>query len=542
MSNDNTTCQLPQWDENGNVFWNGFSLQQISKDAKVKLLKPPTKAIPVIFLPGVMGTNLMTSDTTSEDSAIWRGDSEVSTYFGWATLGGEARRKLLNPDSTQVDDRGKINNNIYSPISDEGKLFPSRKERKWGEALAFCYGDFLSVLQGALLDDWQKDLIKGLPDQGGCVVGSGTLSQLLEKPLGTEEAGEAVLTRSELEHFEKFLFPVHVFGYNWLQDNKQSAASLAKYIDKVIGMYKHLHGHGVAIEKVILVTHSMGGLVARYASQLLGCQDKILGIVHGVIPDLGSPAAYRRMKIGAKQEGAAGIVLGKSATELMPVLARAPAPLQLLPSAKYINGAPWLTIKGGEVDGSDLRLPKEGNPFKEIYLNQKEWFRLYESDIIDKDKTTIESNWSEYRKIIINTVEPFIDELDNTYHPNTYLFYGNEIDSDGSLTWKKTSITYSKNTLERDKKLPNDHRDIPGSFNKSQLYQLKSSATPGDGTVPVESLSAIRSFSAIKSVLAANVGHQEAYNVDNMADIMKRPSVQFTLRAIAKMVQEVPSP
>ncbi|MEG2263508.1 MAG: hypothetical protein RSB25_00700 [Acinetobacter sp.] len=43
-------------------------------------------------------------------------------------------------------------------------------------------------------------------------------------------------------------------------------------------------------------------------------------------------------------------------------------------------------------------------------------------------------------------------------------------------------------------------------------------------------------------MLATNVGHQEAYNVDNLADIKNRPSVQFTLRAIAKMVQEVPSP
>lgn len=400
----------------------------------------------------------------------------------------------------------------------------------------------MSVLQGALLDDWQTDLIKGLPDQEGCVVGNGTLSQLLGKTLGTEEAGEAVLTRSELDQFKKFLFPVHVFGYNWLQDNTESATKLVEYIDKVIEMYKHLRGHGMSVEKVILVTHSMGGLVARYASQHLGCQNKILGIVHGVILDLGSPAAYRRMKIGAKQEGAAGIVLGKSATELMPVLARAPAPLQLLPSAKYINGAPWLTIKGGDTDGGDLILPKMGDPYSEIYLNPTLWWRLYESDIIDKDKEASNNNWSEYSDLIVDVVQPFIKKLDNTYHPNTYLFYGNEIDSDGSLTWKKTSITYSKNTLESDKKLPNDHRDVPGRFNKSQLYQLKSSATPGDGTVPVESLSTIRRFSAIKSVLATNVGHQEAYNVDNMADIMKRPSVQFTLRAIAKMVQEVPSP
>ncbi|MEG2564777.1 MAG: hypothetical protein RSA84_01015 [Acinetobacter sp.] len=541
MSNGNTTCHLPKWDENGNVYWEGVSLQQTSKDAKAKLLKAPTKAIPVIFLPGVMGTNLM-SNQAGKDDQIWRGDSLIDTYFGWAPKGGKIRRELLNPDSSKVDDRGAINNNVYSVISDDGGLFPSRKERKWGEALSFCYGDFLSVLQGALLDDWQKSLIKGLPEQGDCAKGSGTVSQLLEKTLGTEESGEAILTQSELDHFEKFLFPVHVFGYNWLQDNRLSAASLVMYIDKVIDTYKYLHGHGLAIEKVILVTHSMGGLIARYASQLLGCQDKILGIVHGVIPDLGSPAAYRRMKIGARQEGAAGIVLGKSATELMPVLARAPAPLQLLPSAKYINGAPWLTITGGNVDGSDLQLPKTGEPFSEIYLNKTLWWRLYESDIIDKDSATSEKNWSEYSDLVSKKVKPFIEDVEDLYHFNTYLFYGEEIKSDGSLTWKKTSITYPKNFHESDKKIPNDYRDVPGSFHRSQLYQLKSSETPGDGTVPVESLRVIRNYSGIKSVLATNVGHQEAYNVDNLADIKNRPSVQFTLRAIAKMVQEVPSP
>lgn len=540
MSDENTTCHLPQWDENGKVYWEGVSLQEASKNARAKLLKPPTKVIPVIFIPGVMGTNLMS--TKKGNVAIWRGDGLVGTYFDWARKDGKMRRALLNPDTTEVDDRGIVSSSMYSTISDDGGLFPARKKRKWGQALYFCYGEFLSVLQGALLDDWQKDLAKGVSGQEESTSGNGALKALVGKKLGTEESGEAVLTEAELQHFEKFLFPVHVFGYNWLQDNAESAKKLVTYIDDVMGMYKRDHGHGMALEKVIIVTHSMGGLIARYASQILGCQDKILGIVHGVIPDLGSPAAYRRMKIGARQEGGAGIVLGKSATELMPVLARAPAPLQLLPSAKYMGGAPWLTIKGGEADGSDLMLPKTGDPFKDIYQNKTLWWRLYESDIIDKDKTISENNWSEYNDVIHDVVQPFIKKLDNSYHGNTYLFYGNEIDSDGSLVWKKTSMTYSKRTLESERKLPNDIRDIPQNYNKSQMYQLTSSRTPGDGTVPVESLSVIRSFSGIKSVLATDVGHQEAYNVDDMADIYSRPSVQFTLRAIVKMVQEVPSP
>ncbi|WP_241575579.1 GPI inositol-deacylase, partial [Rosenbergiella nectarea] len=69
-------------------------------------------------------------------------------------------------------------------------------------------------------------------------------------------------------------------------------------IDKIIAGYK---ASGRKCEKVILVTHSMGGLVARHYSEILDGNNgdkKILGIVHGVMPNLGSPMAYKRMKTG----------------------------------------------------------------------------------------------------------------------------------------------------------------------------------------------------------------------------------------------------
>lgn len=546
MSEENTTepedCQhitykQPEWDEWGKVCWKNVQNQKKELNARVVLLKPPTKVIPVIFLPGVMGSNLMAGEE-GKSRIIWRGDSELKVYGQWAGKGGGKRRELLNPDSTMVDNRGDINSTIYSPCSDDGQLFPSRRERGWGEVLSFSYGKFLSVLQGALLDDWQQQ--KG-----------GVLSQLVDKRLADDKnshiVGESVMTMDELNHFQQFLFPLHVYGYNWLQDNKTSAEGLVACIDKVINLYKYQHGHGMPFpageEKVIIVTHSMGGLVARYASQISGAQDKILGIVHGVIPDLGSPAAYRRMKVGAKQEGMAGAVLGNTAEELMPVLARAPAPLQLLPSAKYLSGAPWLTVEGANDDDSDVKLPKEGDPFGEIYLNKTLWYRLYESDIIDKDPVVSEGNWAEYFRLVDRPVRELMSKLDEKgYHPNTYVFYGHKIESDGTLAWKKTSITYPKNMHESDRKLPNNYREIPLPFHRSRLYQVVSSKTPGDGTVPVESLSAIRRNSGIKSVLATDVDHQGAYNVDSLQDIRRRAAIQFTLRAIVKMIQEVPAP
>ena len=556
MANENTTgnnsspsmtCIKPEWDDSGKVYWPDIQNQKKSENAKAVLLQPPAKAIPVIFLPGVMGTNLM-SNKASQTEDIWRGDSMGGVFLKWAGKDGDRRRKLLNPDTTKVDNRGDINQTIYSPISDDGKLFTTRRDRGWGEVLSFSYGKFLSVLQGALLDDWQQDLVnygKSAPDK------KGVLSQLVGKSLSggkdAEITGESVLTQEELNHFQNFLIPVHVYGYNWLQDNKTSAEGLVAFIDRTIKLYNNYCGHGMPFppgqEKVIIVTHSMGGLVARYASQVSGAKDKILGIVHGVIPDLGSPAAYRRMKVGAKQEGMAGAVLGNTAEELMPVLARAPAPLQLLPSAKYLAGTPWLTVEGAGEDGSDIKLPQTRDPFGEIYLNKTLWYRLYESDIIDMDEAVSQSNWTNYVRLVDKPVRKFISLMDSRgYHPNTYAFYGHKIASDGTLAWRKTSITYPKNIHESDRQLPNNYREIPLPFNRSQMYEVTSSKTPGDGTVPVESLSSICRNSEIKSVLATSVDHQGAYDVSSLKDIKDRPALQFTLRAIVKMVQEIPIP
>lgn len=442
------TYILPEWDQHGLVNWHGIQNQKKSLNARAVLLQPPIKVIPVIFLPGVMGTNLM-SDQAKQPEAIWRGDSEAGVYFKWAGKKGNDRRELLNPNTTKVDNRGYIDQSFYSPSSDDGKMFPTRSERGWGEILSFSYGKFLSVFQGALLDDWQQDLVNyATPARGKGGVLSKLVGRTLSQDKGAGISGESVMTQQELDHFRNFLLPLHVYGYNWLQDNKTSAEGLVNYIDEVIDLYKHEHCHGMAFpagqEKVIIVTHSMGGLVARYASQILGAQTKILGIVHGVIPDLGSPAAYRRKKVGAGQEGMAGTVLGKTAQELMPVLARAPAPLQLLPSAKYLGGAPWLTVEGGNEDGSDIALPQTRDPFGEIYLNETLWYRLYEADIIDKDAAVIESNWNEYNDIIEKTVQPFIEKLDDTYHLNSYAFYGDKIDSDGTLSWNRITQVYPK--------------------------------------------------------------------------------------------------
>lgn len=172
------------------------------------------------------------------------------------------------------------------------------------------------------------------------------------------------------------------------------------------------------------------------------------------------------------------------------------------------------------------------------------WWRLYESDIIDKEELISQKNWIDYFRLIDTPVRSFISSLNEAgYHSITYAFYGNKIKSDGTVRWNISSITYAKDTPESDKKNPNNYREIMDTrFNRSRLYKLEASNSPGDGTVPIESFNVIKQKNgqAIKSVLATNVEHQGAYDVDNLADIHKRPALKFTLRAIVKMVQGVP--
>jgi hypothetical protein len=89
-------------------------------------------------------------------------------------------------------------------------------------------------------------------------------------------------------------FPVHAMGYNWLKSNSHSATVLRKRILALMTKYR---AQGFRCEKIILVTHSMGGLVARALihPDIGALGSEVLGIVHGVMPAMGAPAAYKRI-------------------------------------------------------------------------------------------------------------------------------------------------------------------------------------------------------------------------------------------------------
>lgn len=67
------------------------------------------RVIPVIFLPGIMGTNLKAKSSKKNAKAVWRYDSETS-LLGWSlpSSGPIERKRVLHPERVDIDNRGSI--------------------------------------------------------------------------------------------------------------------------------------------------------------------------------------------------------------------------------------------------------------------------------------------------------------------------------------------------------------------------------------------------------------------------------------------------
>ncbi|MBM7344022.1 esterase/lipase family protein [Pantoea coffeiphila] len=250
------------------VVWDDITLKHKSLNAIARCYCPPTRVVPVIFLPGIMGSNLRSK---TDKKSIWRIRTgtlgKANDALSWVFTSANKRRKLLNPETTEVDPTQNVENN-----NNESTYFAnSRQERGWGSVLQFSYADPLDKLQKELLawegyyDKARKDGVCSASAADEYFSGNSIFRHFLGEKISPDD--ESPLSFNEANNYRNLLLPLHAFGYNWLQDNAQSAQDLAKYIDEVLNLYRPNTngdiGHGLAFEKghekVILVTHSMGG-------------------------------------------------------------------------------------------------------------------------------------------------------------------------------------------------------------------------------------------------------------------------------------------
>lgn len=412
------------------------------------------EAIPLIFVPGIMGSRLRLAGTNGEGkNAQGLPNLRWEPSAGWLfkNCSGEPpqhRKDLLigdafNPNYLEVD------NDTPVGTGDRGIMEE--------------YRAFLEILRAR---DW------------------GPLAKLFE-------------------------FPVYAFGYNWTGDAQVAGAKLVARIDEVMAEARKVTGR---CEKVILISHSMGGLVTRAASKLAGGEGKVLGIVHGVQPAWGAAAAYWRIKGGFEGSGLldklASRFLGSSAPHTTIILGNSIGGLELLPTKQYcLNDGrkEWLFVVD---DGKVTAKPTRGNPYDEIYRVKAEcrkpttgapsrntWWGLVDPALLapgseDAANPTeallvgADDPWSSYLGLLA-TAEGFHAALGTYTHPFTYAFYGY-----GEDTAEFIRFDVESNWVWSE---PYRTRGFLGFFRnekgKDMQAVMQDPSGSGDGTVPFSSAS-----------------------------------------------------
>jgi pimeloyl-ACP methyl ester carboxylesterase len=99
------------------------------------------------------------------------------------------------------------------------------------------------------------------------------------------------LSRMEGEFVDYRVKPrVYCCGYDWRQDCAKSALRLAEVVEEALRDTRE--------RRVVIVAHSMGGLVARYYCRILGGEAKVHQLFLLGSPTMGAPTAFVQLKQG----------------------------------------------------------------------------------------------------------------------------------------------------------------------------------------------------------------------------------------------------
>jgi pimeloyl-ACP methyl ester carboxylesterase len=517
---------------------------------------PPSKVVPVIVVPGIMGSNLRAAATVvaandglKPREEVWRPPNGISAGMGaarsWKKRDPITRQKLLNGSVLEVDDRGDIS--LPLEARNFGILEKEVRERHWGEVHWGSYGGLLYGLHVGLNHTFEMDASDKVR----------VVCRHWKEVMACEPAKWGVrsidkIDEKELEKHAEYYYPVYAFGYNWLDSCEASSNLLRERIESTIAYWTKLKRE---CKKVILVTHSMGGLVARACAKQI--PDQILGVIHGVMPALGAPVCYRRIACGTerwspsngtldnlKADFAADILGGKPEFT-MPVMAAAPGPLQLLPNHLYPG--PWLhvcmlsRVNNKDVARDLVHLPA-GNPY-DLYRDTQSWYRLIDLKLVDP-AGKYHGDWQKVEHVVqvaVTKAESFHrDTLDTYYHPNTYGFYGADPAhmSFGAVRWVArdpgAGAVFTEANLRQAALMA--YRETVGRRvqveDKTALEFVPARQdVGGDGTVPAQSGAGprgkIRQLFEIRGI-----DHQDAFNNEAV--------LQLTHHLVVKLTQKLP--
>lgn len=494
----------------------------------------PTTVVPVIFVPGIMGSNLKDATT---GASIWNTNSTLSILLQWIFRSASTRQKKLVPSNAAVDDSGKwYGKSATIPDQKTGKA------RGEGTTSKAFYGDFVR---------WLDDSLNGHGDECREEPTSPWKSfedQDFHETWHTEKPFVSLTKDASEKIWDNFYCPVHVHGYNWLASNGDAGQALAKDIKDIIAYWQSQTNPAYKCEQVILVSHSMGGLVTRAAVHKdfggkvdADIADKVVGIVHGEQPANGAAAAYHHCRNG--YGGISGLVLGRNPGQVTAVFANAPGAMQLLPNQQYVSNGKrsWLKARFDDASTPVMQLP-ESDPYLEIYLHKDPWWRLTDPSLIDP-LGNMDDPWGTYTQNV-TTVSDFHFALSTDYHPQTYVHYGADAKKHpayGDLVWNSgsgTGMTEAELYASPPESGSNPVTVVSATSHLKAKFSIVDPGDvgypqPGDETVPACSGEApnLQGGGNIKqSFRLTGFEHQAAYNNDTVRNC--------TLYAIGMLLQQ----
>ncbi|MGY0559947.1 esterase/lipase family protein [Luteimonas sp. A277] len=540
----------------------------------------PPSVVPIILLPGIMGSNLRAQVQVELDGEVlasvgdpvWRVNSPTGVGLAWLGRSAAARKCLLDKDVLEVDPRGKIELSKSEAGGDQVALVADKRRRGWGTVSWAYYGSLLNWLEESLGNLG----VASAADQGGAGSSEDAenrgvpnpelkrlMDTLVDRPIDGARQQPDPIRSNQIVELLDHSFPVYAFGYNWADCNLESGRKLAEYIDSVIKHHNDPEGEPAsACGGVILLTHSMGGLVARAAAMEHGAESKILGVIHGVMPTHGAGAFYKRMVAGFSNEHTGffdvmgritAYALGKTAKETLPVLALNPGPLQLAPNHRYNGGKPWLVIKNHSGE-TIRRLPEVGpgeeiDPYEQIYSRTDVWWRA------------VNPQWLDPTGLALDPEGGFLDVLDQAesyhrkladasgFHSRTFAHYSEDEAHAcwGEVVWEMTPSRRNLwgmgwRTSEKDgsregvpeswtvhRHKGTDHvvlRDPTGAEISARILK---GADSGDGTVP-----AAASAAEVDPFCEISCSHEQGF--DHNSDYLDDRVRSWVLNVIVRLV------
>jgi pimeloyl-ACP methyl ester carboxylesterase len=564
---DEPTRQMPNPTKTPDGNWEGkITFSPTAMNTRARFSLPyGCPIIPVIVVPGIMGTNLRAKRKPKSDEErnkalrpgqqAWRAPNGLVGAIQegklWESRKPRARQQILDGSTLEVDDTG----DIILPI-DEAPMYGITKEeargRGWGEVHADSYGPLLYSLESNLNRTFDFDVI--WQEQ---IIRPHWLRVMAYDPAYWGVRNIAPLTEEELEKHARNHYPVYAFGYNWLMSCSEGAKRLEERILKIL---KFWTDRREKCDKVILVTHSMGGLVARACAKRI--PDQIAGVIHAVMPALGAPACYRRIACGTEENSPSNgwvanlgghvfaQIAGQTSEATTAVMATSPGALQLLPNHRYPR--PWMHF--GVVQSFKeqpdkprwlLSLPssEEERPY-DFYRDLDSWYRMINpafADPAEKHGKKIGA----VRKAIwraVGEAERFhVHELGEYYHPNTYAFCGDDPKqlAFGQMRWLTKQWGTNAKVLLTPAKIrdaefygQSDHgARAVWIDNESLSFEPQEQDTNGDGTVPRQS--GAGPAGKIKQLFETRgYSHQASYKHEAM--------LMLTHYLIVKIVQGMP--